>query len=107
MFQVYKIKKVNNSFYVIKSGIFKYENDAKDFIISRTILDVPELATILIDIPDKNKYDFSLQFCFTNNKYIKKRTYFIGHPLKNNLLKRNNNTLRRCISKFYNRLKSF
>jgi hypothetical protein len=104
MFQVYKIKTIGNSFYIIKSGIFKHENDANDFIISRTLLHVPELSTILINIPDNDKHKFCLQFCFTNDKYQKKRRYFIGHPFKKVI---RTNLLRWCISKFHNRLKSF
>jgi hypothetical protein len=65
---------------VIRMGSFPKENDAKEYVIGRTKLFVPELSIFLINIPDDEKNKFCHQFCFTDDKYYTKRKFFIGKP---------------------------
>jgi hypothetical protein len=59
---------------------FGNEEEAKEYIIGRTRIHVPELANFLINVFDEDKHEFCVKFCFTDDKYITSRRYFIGKP---------------------------
>lgn len=70
----------DETWYVLKDKEFDTEEEAKEYIIGRTRLFVPELSSHLITITDDKKHEFCNEFCFTNEVYMAKRRYFIGKP---------------------------
>ena len=54
--------------------------EARQFVINKN-KEHSDLVLYSHSIQDETKkQEFYEQFCFTNNKYLKHRRYFIGHP---------------------------
>jgi len=71
----------DETWYVKKDKTFDTEEEAKEYIIDRTRLFVPELSSFLYILnDDEDKHDFCDKFCFTDERYMTKRRYFIGPP---------------------------
>lgn len=64
-----------------KSGfkIFKDESEAKEYIINKSRETVPEFVNYTTFLPNGfNKEEAEEQFCFTNDKYLKYRRFFLN-----------------------------
>ena len=70
----------DETWYVKKDKTFDTEEEAKEYIIDRTRLFVPELSSFLYILnDDEDKHDFCDKFCFTDDMPFK-QLFFLVYP---------------------------
>ena len=75
----------DETWFIHQDKQFDSKEEAKEYIRKKTRLFIPKLTICLINLPEEKKHSFCDKFCFTDDRYITHRRYFLGYPNLNNI----------------------